>query len=81
MTLSKLSNITLNYTIYYSLKYTVSNLASKNLANTFISLRRNCSKCIMKFLNVAEKSESAKNIADYLSHGNSRKVNKHLRYA
>jgi len=80
MALSKLSNITLNYTIYYGLKYTVSNLASKNPANAFFSLRRYCSKCIMKILNVAVKPD-AKNIAGYLLRGTSKRVNKHLYYA
>jgi len=69
MALSKLFNITLNCTIYYGLKNTVSNLASKNRTNAFLSLKRYYSKCIMKVLNVAEKPDAAKNIAGYLSRG------------
>jgi len=82
MALSKLSNITLNCeTIYFGLKYTVSNLTSKNPANAFLSLRQYCSKCIIKILNVVEKPDAAKNIAGYLSRGTNRRVNKHLHYA
>lgn len=70
MALSKLYNIALDYTIYYGLKS--NNLSSKK--PVFYSLRRYCSKRIMKVLNVAEKPDAAKNIAGYLSRGTSRKV-------
>lgn len=74
MALSKLFNITLDYTIYYvGLKS--NNLSSKKSVNAFYSLRRYCSKGIMKVLNVAEKPDAAKNIAGYLSRGTSRRVN------
>jgi len=75
MALSKLFNITLNCTIYYGLKNTVNNLASKNSANAFFSLRRFCLKCIMKVLNVVEKPDAAKNIVGYLSRGTSKRIN------
>lgn len=69
MALSKLYT-----TIYCSLK-SINNLSIQKPANAFYSLRRYCSKRIMKVLNVAEKPDAAKNIAAHLSRGTSRKVN------
>ncbi|XP_011878275.1 PREDICTED: DNA topoisomerase 3 isoform X2 [Vollenhovia emeryi] len=70
MALSKLCYAALDCTIYRCLR---SSVPGEGPTSAFSSLRRYCSKRIMKVLNVAEKPDAAKNIAGYLSRGASRK--------
>ncbi|XP_076293388.1 topoisomerase 3-alpha isoform X2 [Lasioglossum baleicum] len=62
---------TLNMLIFYTKSLDVLTL---NLSKQYLSLARySKSKEVMKVLNVAEKNDAAKNIAGYLSRGNSRR--------
>lgn len=52
-------------------------LPKHNLKRIYVNIIRTLSQCTtetMKFLNVAEKNDAAKNIAQHLSRGTSRRV-------
>lgn len=74
MAFLKLYNSAYNYVTFYNRTFKGIGSKLSKAINVSCGIRQYCSEHNMKVLNVAEKHDAAKNIAGYLSRGNSRKV-------